>query len=159
MHVMRMNDPPPPGPGLPIIRIKAKQQFLAIILCREIFGFMCHWAGKATVPCTSQPLGCAGCNARPPWPSRWKGYLHVLEMSSRKQGFLEITPASAEMIRLQTVKGVSLRGNVLEAFRSDANNGRLKIVFKSVFPRPDELPEAIDPLPALKKLWGIDEQQ
>lgn len=155
MHFERMDVPPKAGPGVPILRVKAGQHFLFVALAMKIAGFMAHWSGKASVPCTGDDPPCPGCNARPPWDSRWKGYIHVLEMSSKAEGFLEITPASAEMLQLQSVNPLSLRGTIFEAMRTSANNGRLKLIYKSVFPRLADLPAEKDPTEALKRLWGI----
>jgi len=156
MHPLRDDKPPRPGPSIPVIRIKGGEQRLLIVLSPRLIGYWTHWGGKATMPCTGKELGCTGCSARPPWPSRWKGYLHALCLVKHYDCFLELTPAAAEMLSLQSDNAMSLRGVKIELRRTPGANGRLKLIVHNRTLTMNDLPEPKDPMVSLAKLWGIN---
>jgi len=159
MHPYRDDKPPRPGPSVPIIRIKGGEQRLFIVLSPAMIGYWTHWGGRATVPCTTKALGCAGCHARPPWPMRWKGYLHALCLVKHYDCFIELTPVAAEMLTLQIDNGVSLRGLKMEIRRSPGTNGRLKLIVHGKPTLLKDLPEPKDPMISLDKLWGLNQRE
>lgn len=153
----RQDTPPPPGPSLPIVRIKAGEIRPFLILSSFIQGFFTHWNGRVSVPCMDPKDLCHGCRTNQ--PTRWKGYLHTLDMTSSRECFVELTPASAEMISLQHDSRESLRGFRLELKRTTAANGRLRLQILPKIDRLTDLPAGKDPLISLQQLWGCTPSQ
>jgi hypothetical protein len=137
--------------------MKAGETKAFLILSPAISGFWTHWNGRVSAPCVEPHDLCPGCKHNQ--PSRWKGYLHAVDMVTRNECFLELTPTAAEMLSLQIENKDSLRGFRLELKRTTAANGRLRLQLLPKIERLTDLPSAKDPLISLQNLWGLDPVQ
>lgn len=153
-QVFRDNRPPPAGPKMPIIRLKGSESRDFLILSTEVNGFWSHWTGRCTIECTLPHENCRGHQLG--FPSKWKGYLHVYEWATKKQGFLELTPALAEQLEMQVGQRKNcVRGMSVKVERSRANNGRVKLLVTNIAtPKEAGMIDEVDPLPAVRILWG-----
>jgi len=153
-EVCRDNRFPTPGPKMPILRLKGGEEKTLLVLSQEVQGFWVHWTGRSTVECTVPHDDCHG--HKMGFASKWKGYLHVVDVHSKRQGFLELTPTLAEQLQVQLIpeRQRSVRGVTLSVSRTKANNGRVKVLVTHQYPGTRELPEEVDPLPSLRVLWG-----
>lgn len=144
--------PPQPGPRMPIIRIKAGERIGVVILSPSIWGLWTHWAGNHSLPCFAEKSQCEGCKRG--LPRRWKGYVHVVVENERRQGFLELTPLSAESLLMQSEKGRPLRGYRFEIKRLAGDKARMHVRSTHPDPSPFGLPHHQDPQSTLMRLWG-----
>ena len=177
----RQNVPPKPGPREEIFRVKPTTGFRGQIISHNLWGVWTHWDGYRTRECTArvvlpdepQPTDEEGGNdvhpsmQAPPmqgtkcrghlakWPLRWKGYLHVYDASTKKFGFLEITPGAAEQLLRQVPSDGNLRGLLL---RIDRHGTSIRSKCTVELTRPaggsDNLPDPADPEETLRALWG-----
>ena len=154
VSVVRENVPPNPGPQYPIIRVTKAGTRMFRCQSPQIWGFYCHWTGKDSVPCTGQNQSCNGCVKG--LPRRWKGYLHVVDLQSHLEGFLELTPLSATCVNDQTAADFSLRGCRLQVVRGNGGaHSRLRITVLPDLAGGQGLRESKDPIITLGRLWEL----
>jgi len=151
----RQDTPPRPGPNLPLIRIKSAEPKAFIILGSGIRGQWTHWNGKASEPCYEPKEECNGC--RRGLPRRWKGYIHVYTVAEKKEGFVEVTPTAADILKHFLPADASYRGECIMLNRSsNSEKGRLKCSVHAPYANVASLPAERDPLETLAKLWKLD---
>lgn len=153
----RQNTPPKPGPACEILRLNGPERRTFYVLSESVWGVWTHWdsRSKRSVPCTGESAAdCEGHKNQ--MPSRWKGYLCVLDVFRGRVAFLELTPGGAAQLALQTKTNESLRGSVLIGSRTSAGKGsRVRFEVQS-YVRDDEiLPPARDPEEYLRALWKM----
>lgn len=156
-----LHNPPVAGPQLELLRIKDTNIHPFVILSKGIFGLFTHWDAKAlkgrgaSAPCYRNPDDCDGCRRR--LPERWKGYVHVFDMHSRKDGFLELTPTAAAALKAQLTGVDNWRCCRINVSRQgNGEKTRLKVnVFDSVKESP-ELPQERCPTETLSRLWKLE---
>jgi hypothetical protein len=148
--------PPPNGPELLIVRLKAGKKLLCVILSQSLWGVWTHWNGARSEPCFQERAHCNGCKRG--LPKRWKGYLHVWDLERRRQVFVELTPVAAESINSQVGLGSVLRGYRVTLERMKGDQSRLIVHVHPMHTDSDTLPPAKDPAGTLTKLWGTDRQ-
>jgi hypothetical protein len=146
--------PPPNGPELLIIRLRAGKKLTCVILSHALWGVWTHWNGSRSEPCFSEKSHCNGCKRG--LPKRWKGYLHVWDFERRRQVFVELTPTAAESINNQVGLGSVLRGYRVSLERMKGDQSRLIVHVHPMHPDVESLPSAKDPDATLRKLWGVD---
>lgn len=150
----REDQPPRAGPVLPILRVRAGELLPCTVLSTNLWGCWTHWAGDRSEPCLLPKIGCPGCKRG--LPKRWKGYLHIYSHSHNREGFLELTPASAEQLELQCPDQGQYRGLRIDAKRSPGGNrGRLNLSILRRLEETSHLPPPKDPMKTLNFLWGI----
>jgi hypothetical protein len=87
-------------------------------------------------------------------PTRWKGYIHFLDLVAQKEAFLEITPAAFSRLEKEVPKEGNLRGLRIQAKRSPGGNqGRLILNLFLWTGDIKSLPAPRDPEPILELLW------
>lgn len=153
--------PPPAGPQIWVKRLKANEKWACVICSSKITGLWIHWFPnqRKTEPCWQERQRCPGCKSKV--VRKWKGYLHVLHPSSKKQWFLELTPWSAQAILNQLEPGYDLRGLRLDLQRGDGDKARMVVNVKPPFPGQGEVPLEKYVVETLEQLWrlqGIDLQ-
>lgn len=155
MDGIRREDTPPIAPRtLTLVRLKAGEQLTARILSPSLWGLWTHWNGAQSLPCFRDEKKCDGCKKG--WPSRWKGFLHVLRVENRRQIFVELTSHAASMFLDQVPDRHALRGlRVLFERSRGGDNGRLRLTLLSTDSANLDLPAALDPLATLDNLWRI----
>lgn len=155
MIELNRDDTPPKKEGeLWIERMKGATSKSIVILSPAIWGVWTHWNGKRSQPCWKDKSRCPGCIAK--HPSRWKGYLHVLDYMRRNQIFLELTPTAARSLKDQVGTGVAMRGVRVTIRRTTSNLGRLLVAVEEAMAFMHNLPNAVDPLKTLLDIWKIE---
>lgn len=154
------HEPPIAGPELEIFRVKDNHIYPYVILSKGLFGLFTHWDAKArkgkgaSSACYRNPEDCDGCRRR--LPERWKGYIHVLDLQTRKDGFLEFTPRAAAMLKAQ-LTGVEnwrlCRINVTRQGKDE--HTRLKVTVFDSAKDNGEFPKERCPTETLGKLWKL----
>lgn len=153
----RQDEPPEPGPEMPIIRLRACQKIHVLFLSPQIWGVNTHWNGEKSCPCMRDHSRCSGCKAH--WPRRWKGYLDVIDNGQQRRGFFELTPTSALAIKRIIPLGETLRGVYAWIERLKGDRARLRVeveTWKARAPE-DKLPAPMDPFVTLSKLWRLND--
>lgn len=138
---------------LTVIRPGRARRFA--ILHDQVEGFYTHWDPKLrrTVECVEPKPLCAGCAQKLPY--RYKGVLSVQAHHSKEAELLDIPPECAAALDVLRGKG-TLRGKVVDFQRETANiRSRLLVTLVEEFENPERLCQPIDPLPTLRKIWGI----
>lgn len=152
--LFRQDEPPRPGPSLPLMRLGAGATVRFLLLNSRLFGLWTHWVNKKSIPCLEPQAKCEGCKTGA--CRRWKGYVHAVNMHNRQEGFLELTPVAAQQLLEQAGRGNSLRGLQVQVQRGGGEKARLKIDVQ--FSRPltsaEKLPEEKSPEITLNELWG-----
>lgn len=154
------HEPPSPGPELEILRVKDSAIHPFVVLSAKIFGLWTHWDQKAlngrgaSSPCFGDEKVCDGHKRR--LPERWKGYLHVHHLHTKKDGFLELTPTAAGTLKSCLVAITNYRGVRINVARSsNSEKGRLRVtVFDSVQDMSG-YPKERCPTETLSKLWKL----
>jgi hypothetical protein len=85
--------------------------------------------------------------------------VHCLLDNERRQGFLELTPISAEQMLAQTPAGQPLRGWQFEAKRLSGDKARLNVRLRNPSRCSYSLPLPIDPESTLMRLWGWESKR
>ena len=145
--------PPPFRPTLTLVRLKAGEQMTFRILSERVFGLYTHWNGKKSSPCLKDPAECQGCKRG--YSTRWKGFLHVLNVQTQRQLIFECTAFATSLFLDQVEDRRHLRGLRVLCERSrGADNGRLKMTLLPGTTSFIDLPVEVCPLATLEKLWG-----
>lgn len=141
------------SPRMSVVRLKGGQRVVGVILSKFFSGFAIHWnqSIRRSQPCAGKDNACEGCKAELPEKSAW--YLH-LHSPEKGHFFLEMPPEAADRLLNQLAPGESLRGYRVTAYRTAADNGRLRIEIDPYAPRVENLPPAVDPEATLASLWN-----
>lgn len=156
----QLNRQPSPPAIISVPRLTVIRPGYAVrcVICSPLLdGFHTHWDPKLkhSVECTKPTELCVGHSRK--LPIRWKGCITVLFGHEKKPVLLDIPPETG--LALETIQAKkSLRG-VIVSFKREGSNIRSRLLVEEVdsHDHPDKLPPPIDPLPTLKKLWGIIE--
>jgi hypothetical protein len=157
-HLITGTAPAEAGPEFQVVQLKAGVQVFGVICSPNIWGVTTHWnplAGKRgrSERCTKEKGGCEGCDSR--LSQRWKGYVHYLDCSTKREAFLEITPAACKQLLDEAPAQGTLRGLRLKAKRGGGgDNSRLSIELGLWVGKASDLPAARDPEPILELLWA-----
>lgn len=151
----RENVPPPSGPELVVRRLKAAEKLTLTVLSSFLNGFWVHWDNEKnhSLPCLKPKDECEGCDLE--LPRRWKGFVHCFNHNNRKQEFLELTPAPAKQLLDELPAGESIRGLRICCERGAGQKARVRVTVLSQLATAQELPQEIDPIPTLEKLWKL----
>lgn len=151
--------PPRSGPELYILRLGASESLTFHCFSRQCFGIWVHFDQivHRSQPHYTDEGECDGCLRQ--LPKRWKGFLHCWCVEKKQQVFVELTPASAGALIGQQATGETLRGKGIFLQRTKGKNGRLHVRILPGQIDPQSMPEEIDVLPSLLKLWGIPQNQ
>lgn len=138
-------------------RIDSPSKRRFVVLSRHAWGTPFHWYGHKSHICTKETHDtCAGCQAL--WPSKWRAYLHVSEMSANPENFiLELTEHALNQAFAQMEGRKDMRGTILSIGKKSASKHSQFVVevLERVLPS-DSLMAEIDPEPILKALWDIN---
>lgn len=162
MEALDLQPLPPRGKEtLHLMRLKAGDELLCHCVSQAVWGLNTHWAGNHSEPCFKDKKKCDGCKKG--LPHRWKGFLHVIRCSDRKEFFVELTSTATALLHDQVPDREQLRGFRLKIYRGrGGNNSRLKAELYGDKSLDLRLPEPRDPLPTLQKIWrvqkGLDNQ-
>lgn len=146
--------PPTAGPRIPIVRVTSTEKQSFVIISDSVFGQKIHWYGNRSHECCEDSKHCEGCEKG--WAQKWKGYLdcNLYHSTKAERCFLELTPRAYELIIAAAPKGKPLRGLMLDVAKTKGGaKGRYLIDVKERRIDPGELPQQMDPLPILRKLW------
>lgn len=162
-RLRQQHTPPSPGPNLPLIRIVDTHIHTFVILAAQIFGQWTHWDHKAakgkgaSSPCFEPKEECPGCKRS--LPERWKGYLHVFNLHTRVDGFLELTPTAAKVVTSALVGVDTYRGVRINVTRSsNSNQGRLRLTVLDAVRDMSPFPSERSPEETLCKLWKLENE-
>jgi hypothetical protein len=146
---------PPPNPFIVRVESPRKGQIWRLVcLSRAVTGVETHWNGLRTVPCTLPKSHCLGCRAGQ--PVRWRGFLTCYEPVSKQCFFSPLTAKAYHDLEARLAGITDLRGILFTVSRSKGgNNGRLLYELVGAHPKPELLPGDVDPLPTLRKMWGL----
>lgn len=127
-----------------------------LIYSPNIWGIWTHFH-EGTFPCYENHKLCH--LGHDPKTLRWKGYLFGFFSRKSKPCFLQLTPASAEMLLDQVPDGNNLRGLRLNVSRTESKKGRLKISINHYGPPadPTKMVKDQDPRMSLFNEWKIDD--
>ncbi len=144
------------GPELFVRRLKCGESATFTILSEKFWGLRVHWDGRGrrTSPHLRKKDVCPGCKYG--WPSKWKGYLHVLAGAGEE--IFEFTPVMYDQITMAIGAGVPLRGNRFHMSRGQGDRSRVRFTIQahySQLPRQKPLPAERDPKVSLLELWGL----
>ena len=140
-------------PWLTVVRPGRAKRY--VVLHDQVEGFYTHWDPKVkrTIECVEPKPLCAGCAAKLPYCS--KGVISVQAYMAVQAELLDIPPECWVALEVIGKKG-SLRGKVIDFQRETANiRSRLLATFVEEFEHPERLLAALDPLPTLRKIWGM----
>lgn len=152
-NLRRQDAPPLPGPLHEVIRCEAGPGVRCQILSKTVWGCWTHWDGMRSRECTGEGSECFGHASG--WPPRWKGYLSVWCGIRKSIVILELTPASAGEILRQAGPGTSLRGLLLRLDRHGSSiRAKIAVELTASVCDLSNLPEALEPEPVLRRLWG-----
>jgi hypothetical protein len=149
----RDDTPPPSGPKLKVIRIKANEGCNVALFGTVVHGFWTHYGGR-TEPCTEPREHCEGCQKQ--WPSRWKGYVHCLREDTLQEGFLELTKLNRDTILSHTGSEKLMRGSRLKLQRGKGDKTALRMLLLRGWGAEhpgEEMPEEHDPEDTLRSLF------
>lgn len=152
--------PPASSKQLLVFRVTSSETTQFTCLSSTIFGQYVHWHGRRSSECTEGRMPCEGCKAN--WPQKWKGYVHVLNLASGTEGFLEITATCCSLLLAQAPKGTSLRGLRFRLSKTRGGaKGRYLVSVLETRDDPAKLPEEREVLNTLRRLWrsGTEGQQ
>jgi hypothetical protein len=149
----RDNTPPKPGPKHEVKRLKANEKIVCTILDDEVQGYWIHWTDRHSIPCNSRREECEGCNLE--MPTKWRGYLSVLDHRDMERKLIELTACAAESMQLQLGTTRDWRGWNCELTRGNGDKARLTVRGGT---RCNEttlstLPIGLDSLGILTDLW------
>jgi hypothetical protein len=144
------------GPDLFVRRLKAGESMCFAILSDKFWGLRVHWdsRGRRTQPHHRNKEVCPGCKLN--WPSKWKGYLHVLVGANEE--IWEFTPAMHDAILRAVGDGIPLRGHRFQASRGKGDKARVAFTLQAhwdAIGRGRVLPSEKDPKTSLIELWGL----
>ena len=155
---LRRQDEPPPrsGPRTEVVRLTGADKLYCTILSKGMWGVMVHWdkhRGKKgrTFPCIENDDTCKGCAVN--MSKKWLGYL-CIQAPGRGVCFVELTPECARLLNEQTAERATLRCAQAKFWRTNANNGRLKVEILHPDAKGENLPPEMDPEPILRWLWA-----
>lgn len=156
--------PPPAGPNIRIERLAANQKMFVAVLGDQIEWFLTHWmprSGKRkgySLPCLTPHEQCRGHQLQ--LPSKWRGYLHVKEMTNGKVCFVEVTQGMGEDLKKVVPDALSYRGMCLNIWRLNGDQARLKCDIQAHWEArsKDPLPPTYSVEKILKKLWDYNEK-
>ena len=148
---------PDPGPAILIVRAGPNADVMYVCLSPGIHGFHIHWTGKRSAPCVKGADGCRLCESGT--PRKWRGYVHVINMATGNNCFLELTPTTAEQFIKQVGTG-TLRGARFQLKRGNGRTAPCRLALMG-FMTEDRLAkaEALDPEDSLRKIWGMARRQ
>lgn len=150
-----MDAPPSRGNVYKVITVKPGQNGNMIVLAHKPFCMMCHYGNNRTSPCTKPFDACPGHINQ--WPLRWKGFLFVKTPSVSRPFFIAMTPQSHDDFKEALGKRESARGMIVNVFRTGAHkNSPLGITFVGEYQGDAALPDDVDPMPTLLRMWGLD---
>jgi len=146
----------PPAPKIvrEVIRVTTSEAKTFICFSRSVWGQYVHWHANRSHECTqSKEKYCEGCERG--WPVKWKGYLHVRDLTGTIKGFLEITDTAYRLIDHQLGTDKNLRGIRFRLARTKGGaKGRYIVeVYQDRLPE-DQLIQEEDPYKTLKFLWS-----
>jgi len=149
----RDNTPPRPGPKHEVKRLKANERILCTILDDEPSGYWIHWAVRHSIPCNSRREECDGCRLE--MPTKWRGYLSVLDHFDMTAKLIELTAHAAESLQLQLGTARDWRGWNVEMSRGNGDKARLTVRGGTRCNQEtlDTLPHGLDSLGILLDLW------
>jgi len=134
-------------------RVRPGATLHLVILSETLWGLEAHWTGTKTIECLGKANGCRGCAAKN--PVRWKGGIHVWDLTRKESYFVELTPGSARRLLGMAKQDEPLRGLKIDLFRSGrAVNGRLCVELIGGRLDPVKLPAAQNPEAMLRWLWN-----
>lgn len=147
---------PKPGPRIEVLRVTTPAWQHFAIVSTAPFGKRIHWFGGRSHECTQKvedgEVRCYGCKEE--WPSKWKGYLDVIQMPTQKRAFLEITASAWEMLDALVPDEWSLRGLHIKVAKTKGGRyGRYQIELLASKTPIDLLPRESDPAQILEFLW------
>jgi len=145
--------PPASTRRMEVFRVTTAETSQFTCCCDAIFGQWVHWFGRRTHECRRDRGQCEGCSNN--WPSKWKGYLHVVDPTCKHEGFLEVTATCWTLLVAQLPTTGNLRGIRFRLSRTKGGaRGRYLVeVLESRHPE-SSLPEEKDPLNTLRFLWN-----
>jgi len=154
-----LDGPPPPGPDMEVMRLKANAVVQIFILSEMVRYVRLHWdSGKGRKGRSAPHLkvDCPLCARQV--PKKVLAYLHVELSRQKKQVFLEMTPAAAEELVNCVPIGTVLRGTQAIVRRGNADHARLAV---EVFPTAgsidrERIPAEKLPWETLKRLWSAN---
>jgi hypothetical protein len=120
---------------------------------KKIFAYWSHYFNSHSHPCPGSECAC-----KPPLQNlkrEWHGILHVVNVQTRKELFLEVTNHCAILFRDQCPDPDNLRGLRARFCRSaGADNSRLRGYLDSIAAMVSELPAERDPAETLSVLFA-----
>lgn len=152
-QMRRAARPPDRTQAVWVKRLRANEQVNIAVLSDKIDGFISHWTGQVSIPCTEPETECEG--HLKGFPQRWRGYLHCLDLESGKEYFLELTQGAEEQMSIQLEGVRSLRGMRLTIRRMGGDASRLKVQINAAWERITDkpLPPYVDPESSLQGLY------
>lgn len=147
---------PKPGPRTEVLRVTTPAWQHFVLVSSAPFGKRIHWYGGRSHECTQKSddteARCHGCKEE--WPSKWKGYIDVIQYPGNKRGFLELTASAWELLEHQLGDDWSMRGRLVKICKTKGGRyGRYQIEVLERKHPPEDLPQEADPCKILEFLW------
>lgn len=141
--------------GTRLLRVRPGKPITGIVTSRAMLGCNVHyWRGRTT-PCEEDR--CPACkDHRMP---RWYGWLGLWNPRTHEHVIAEITSACVEPVSAYALKHGTLRGSLITLERATPKlNARLAArITESAF-SPDALPDELDVIHVLEKIWETHRQ-
>jgi len=146
--------------GLQILFPRPDEPVRVRIVSHDVLGVLTHYELAAdgykgrTRPCLGEPA-CQWCMMG--IAARWKGYVVGVNTVNGHVVLVEMTEGAVMSAHSQLMLSGSIRGKTLILKRT--GRSRQSAVQATVLPADDRiaLPEVIDPLPHLFRLWGLQQ--
>lgn len=156
--------PPAPIVKKEVIRVTTAETSEFAICSTAAWGQWVHWNGHRSSECfqdrsrtfadANYVNSCIGC--KDGLPSRFQVYLHVWDWACRKDCYLEITGNAWRQLEEKLDREKPLRGTRFSIRRTKGGaKGRYVIDVREARADPANLPEPLDPLNTLRRLWNF----
>lgn len=141
------------GENLRIVRAPSTGRLKVMILSHQVTGTYTHYQNGRTQPCMGQ--SCKGCESA--LPTRWHGWLIVLNESTDEKQILEVTEGPGETLAAFFSEHRTLRGlRIMMSRPSGKVNGRVHLLRGDQITNHAELQKCPELQRVLLKIWGLD---
>lgn len=154
----RGEEAPRAGPEIWVRRLVKNEMITFGCSSPSVWGFWIHWDPdrRKSEPCFANHKKCPG--HQRDLARKWRGYVYGYNETCKRYEFLEITPATKEVLDQMTGFAQNLRGQRWTLKRGNADTARVKVVVLENLKgetleclRPD-----LDPQATLMSLWGFE---
>jgi len=139
-------------------RLKGNERQQFVVYSPTLWGCWTHYnaAKKETTPCYEDERFCHGGHEIE--TMRWRGYVFAWSKSRMEPVFIQLTPGACRSWLKQLAEGATLRGQLIEVWRTKSDKGRLLVAVNKYAHRSNEaMPQPPSPIKSLYNMWHVTE--